>query len=175
MLMDHCLIYGAGGHARVIADLLKACGIKPVAFIDDSLSLNEVDGIPVKRYDPGADPRAGIVIGIGNNAVREKIAASLSHQPAVLIHPRAVVAAGVLPGAGTVILANAVVQTGATIGKHVIINAGVCVDHDAVIEDYAHLYPNVYIGGGARVKAGVTVEAGTCIARNTVVEAGPGL
>jgi sugar O-acyltransferase (sialic acid O-acetyltransferase NeuD family) len=173
--MDHYLIYGAGGHARVIADLLKACDLKPVAFIDDNPSMHEVDGVPVKEYNPQDDVEAGIVIGIGNNTVRKKIAASLSHQPAVLIHPRAVVAADVIPGAGTVILANAVVQTGASIGKHVIINAGVCVDHDAVIEDYVHLYPNVYIGGGARIKAGVTINAGTCIPRNTVVEAGPGL
>ncbi len=166
--MNHYLIYGAGGHARVIADLLQAGGSMPLAFIDDNATGGTLDGIPVSAYDMAAYPGAMIVIGIGNNEIRRRIAASLHHEPAVLIHPTAVVAAGVQPGAGTVILANAVVQTGARIGKHVIINAGVCVDHDAVIEDFVHLYPMVYIGGGARVTEGLTLEPGTHIPRNTV-------
>lgn len=169
--MDNYLIYGAGGHARVIADLLRAQGILPLAFIADNPSSESLNGIAVETYNPAKYPVAGIVIGIGNNALRRKIAESVSHTPCVLIHPKASVAADVQPGAGTVILANAVVQTGAVIGKHVIINAGVCVDHDAVIEDYVHLYPNVYVGGAARIKAGATVDPGNSIPRNTIVEA----
>lgn len=172
--MDNYLIYGAGGHARVIADLLKAKGLQPLAFIDDKPSAAILDGINIKAYDAAADTAALMVIGVGNNAVRRRIAAAVSHSFAVLVHPAAVVAAGVQPGEGTVILANAVVQTGAVIGRHVIINAGVCVDHDAVIEDYVHLYPNVYIGGAARIKAGVTIEPGVCVPRNTTIEAGSG-
>lgn len=173
--MDNYLIYGAGGHARVIADLLRSRNIKPLAFIDDNLVVGHLDGIIVKAYDPEAHSAAGIIIGIGNNSTRRKIAESISHEPAVLIHPKAAVAAGVVPGAGTVILANAVVQIGATIGKHCIINAGACIDHDAVIEDYVHLYPNVYVGAAAHIKAGVTIDPGTIIPRNTVVEAATGL
>lgn len=169
--MDNYLIYGAGGHARVIADLLRTQGIQPLAFIDDNPSVDHLEGIAVESYNPDEHTAAAIIIGIGNNALRRKIAESVSHAPGVLIHPKATVAAGVEPGAGTVILAHAVVQTGAIIGKHVIINAGVCVDHDAVIEDYVHLYPNVYIGGAARIKAGATVDPGTNIPRNTTVEA----
>lgn len=168
--MNNCLIYGAGGHARVIADLLRAQGSKPLAFIDDNATAATLDGIPVQGYDTTAFPGATIVIGIGNNEIRRRIASALQHEPSVLIHPTAVVAADVQPGAGTIILANAVVQTGARIGKHVIINAGVCVDHDAVIEDYVHLYPQVYIGGAAHVKAGLTLAPGTRIARNTLVD-----
>ncbi len=165
------LIYGAGGHARVIADAIQLNGDKIVAFIDDNPAATVVNGIKVKSYDPESDKDAVLVIGIGSNSTREKIGASVRHNTATVIHPGAVIAGNVQIGEGTVVLANAVIQTGAILGKHVIVNANVCIDHDAVIEDYCHIYPNSYIGGGAVIKAGVTIEAGSVVVRNTIVEA----
>jgi sugar O-acyltransferase (sialic acid O-acetyltransferase NeuD family) len=165
------LIYGAGGHARVVADAIQSGGDEVAAFIDDHPAAETIGNINVRTYEPESDIEALILIGIGNNAAREKIAASVVHQAGIVIHPRATIAGGVQIGSGTVILANAVVQTGAVIGKHVIVNANVCIDHDAVIEDYAHIYPNSYIGGGAMIKAGVTVGAGTIVSREMIVEA----
>jgi acetyltransferase EpsM len=163
------LIYGAGGHARVLADLISTINGKVVAFIDDHSSLSQLNNIPVKRYD-ASHPEAQIVIGVGNNKIRKKIAGSLFHKVATIIHPSTVIASDVEIGEGSVILANAVVQTGARIGKHVIINANACVDHDAVIEDFAHICPNAYIGGAAVIGAGTTITAGKVIPRMTKID-----
>lgn len=164
------LIYGAGGHARVIADAIQLNGGKVVAFIDDNPIATVIDNIKVKNYDRESDKEAALVIGIGDNNIRRKIGASVGHSPAIIIHPGAVVAKDVTIGEGTVVLANAVIQTGAVVGKHVIVNANVCIDHDAVIEDYCHIYPNSYIGGGAVIRSGITIQAGSTVARNTVIE-----
>lgn len=163
------LIYGAGGHARVLADLIWNLNGTITAFIDDHSSSTLLNNIPVKRYD-AAYPDARIVIGVGNNKIRKKIAGALLHKAAVIIHPSAIVASGVEIGEGTVILANAVIQTGARIGKHVIINANVCIDHDAVVEDFVHICPNVYIGGAAVIGAGTTITAGKTIKRMTKID-----
>lgn len=163
------LIYGAGGHARVLADLILNINGKVMAFIDDRSSLPELNNIPVKRYDHSY-PEAQIVIGIGNNKTRKKIAESLLHKAAVIIHSSAIIASDVEIGEGTVILANAVVQTGARIGKHVIINANTCIDHDSEIGDYAHICPNVYIGGATVIGAGTTITAGKVISRLTKID-----
>jgi sugar O-acyltransferase (sialic acid O-acetyltransferase NeuD family) len=163
------LIYGAGGHARVLADLILNLNGKITAFIDDHSSSTLLNNIPVKGYD-AAHLNAQIVIGIGNNKIREKIAAALLHKTAVIIHPSAIVASDAEIGEGTVILANAVIQTGARIGKHVIINANACVDHDAIVEDFVHISPNVYIGGAAVIGAGTTITAGKIIPRMTKID-----
>lgn len=156
--MDY-VIYGAGGHANVLADIVRMNGDGMLGFFDDKTG----------GYNAATAPSAKLIIGIGNNAVREMIAGKVNHEFGVLIHARATVAAGVPVGAGTVILANAVVQVNAKIGQHVIINAGVVVDHDAIIEDYVHIAPQAYIGGGAIVKKGALIGAGAVVMRNVVV------
>jgi sugar O-acyltransferase (sialic acid O-acetyltransferase NeuD family) len=163
------LIYGAGGHARVLADLISKINGKIIAFIDDQPSSSLLHHIPVKKYD-SLHLEAQIVIGVGNNKIREKIARILLHKAAVIIHPSAIVASDVAIGEGTVILANAVIQTGAKIGKHVIINANACIDHDAVIGDFVHIYPNAYIGGAAFIGAGSTITAGKVISRMAKID-----
>lgn len=169
--MRSYLIYGAGGHARVVADAIRVGGGEVAAFIDDHAALETLDQAPVLDHLPTALAALPLIIGIGNNRVRRDLADKLTALPAAIVHPAAVIASDVVLGEGTVVLANAVIQTGTRIGRHVIVNANVCVDHDAVIEDYVHLYPGCYIGGGSIVKAGVTLGPGTVIPRNTLVEA----
>ncbi len=164
------VIYGAGGHASVLADLVSLQGGKVEAFFDDQAK--EVANGLTKPYAGNVHVASELIIGIGNNIIREKVAGKVNHKFGILIHPSAYVAKDAEIGEGTVILANAVVQAKAKIGKHVIINAGVCIDHDAVVNDFVLIYPNAYVGGGAIIEKGVLVNAGAVILRNAVVKAG---
>lgn len=168
--MSSYLIYGAGGHARVVADAVVSAGGAVAAFIDDHAAAATIEQVPVIAHVSPAHSGLPLVIGIGNNSIRKQIAERWSHTFGTIVHPTAVIAAGVTIGEGTVVLANTVIQAGAVIGRHVIINAHVCIDHDAVIGDYAHIYPLSYIGGGSSVAEGITVNPGTFILRNTVVD-----
>ncbi len=164
------VIYGAGGHASVVADLVNLQGSKVEAFFDDQPQ--EASNGLIKPYAANIHPDSELIISIGNNSIREKVAGKVSHKFGTLIHPSAYVAKDAQLGEGTVVLANAVVQSKAKIGKHVIINAGVCIDHNAIIDDFVLIYPNTYVGGGAILEKGVLVNAGAVILRNAVVKAG---
>lgn len=125
----------------------------------------------IKTFRPDAN-----VIAIGNNATRKRVA--LEHEgmrPVHIwdraIHPSAIIAPDVPIGAGTVIMAGAIVQTGARIGKHCIINTGATVDHDCVLEDYVHVAPGAHLCGNVHVGEGTLVGVGVGIAPNTTISA----
>lgn len=178
MTNSNYLIYGAGGHAKVLKDLLEKLNLNVEVFFDDSNKINEVKGIKVSPYDASILPENPLVLGIGNPKVRKLLSDKVNHSFSILIHPSAVIASDAIIGAGTVVLAGAVIQSGAKIGKHAIINSNVTIDHDAVLEDFVTTYPGVYVGAEAVVKEGVVVNPNSTIMRFSEIpayyEIGPG-
>lgn len=153
------IIYGAGGHAHVVADAATKSGWEIIAFADDNTPGGQfINGIKVCRYEELRDEQAFIVIAMGNNSIRASVAKKVNHPTVNIIHPTAVISAGVTLGTGNVILANAVIQANTAIGDHCIINALVCVDHDVKIGSYVHIYPNSYVAAGAEIAAGLTLK-----------------
>lgn len=163
--MSQNIIYGAGGHARVIADALKKSGKELIAYFDDADAISSINRIPVMNYANTISPDAKLIIGVGNNKIRKQISAYVNHKFGIVIHPGATIAADAIIGEGSVVLAGAVIQSGVTIGKHVIVNANVTIDHDAIVSDFSSIYPNSYIGAKAYIGAGATIEAGAVIKR----------
>jgi len=163
--MANWLIYGAGGHARVLADGLGLQGQSLLAYFDDQCDMPSIIDVPLIPYNKNFSTEAKVLIGIGNNEIRKNISEKIAHQFGTFIHPKAIIAQDVIIGEGTVVLAGAVIQTGAVIGKHVIVNANVTIDHDANIGDFCSIYPNTYIGGEAKIGNGVNITAGSIINR----------
>lgn len=163
--MTDWIIYGGGGHARVIADAIKLTGDNVIAYFDDNPSLSSINDVPVFSYNENIAPHAKIIIAIGNNQLRRDVANNITHKFGTVIHPKAIIADDVMIGEGSVILAGAVIQSGTVMGKNVVINANATVDHDAHVGDFCSIYPNAYIGGAAQIGAGVTVNACTAIGR----------
>lgn len=151
------VVYGAGGHGRVVADAAAAGGAEIVGFLDDHLAL----GTPVLGWRVlgtldwiGHNRDVAVAHGIGVNSIRQQATWSLDTKGitfATVIHPSAVVSTYAEIAAGSAVMALAVVNSGARIGAGVIINTGAIVEHDAVVSDFAHVAPNGTIGGGARV------------------------
>ncbi|SFC39059.1 acetyltransferase EpsM [Parapedobacter composti] len=164
---EHFLIYGAGGHARVLLDgIRKQFGPGVVhAFFNDGDQPKEIDGIPVLAYVSERFPDIPLLLGIGKPDVRERLAERVSHRFGTFIHPLASVASDAIIGEGAVVLAGAVVQSGAKVGRHVIINANATVDHDATVEDFVTTYPGVYVGFDAVVGHGAIVNPNVVIMR----------
>lgn len=166
------LIYGAGGHAKVLRDLLGKKNLKVEVFFDDSNKrLDDVKGVKVLPYDVSFSPDSPIVLGIGSSRIRKLLSTKVEHSFSTLLHPTAVIASDVEIEEGTVVLAGAVIQSGAKIGKHVIINSNVTIDHDAVIGDFVTTYPNVYIGAEAVISEGVVINPNSVIMRFSEVPA----
>jgi sugar O-acyltransferase (sialic acid O-acetyltransferase NeuD family) len=122
------------------------------------------------------------VIGIGDGPVRRRIdewATAVGRSAATLIHPTAVLGKHRISiGAGTVICANVMVTTNVQIGRHVHLNLGVTVGHDAILGDYTTVNPRVSISGAVVIEddvnlgTGVAVNPGRRIGARTVVGAG---
>jgi len=167
--MNDWVVYGGGGHARVIGDAIKLNKCRLITYFDDNKDLSSINSIPVLPYHENVKQQAKMIIGIGDNEVRRNIAKYIVHEFGTIVHPKATVASDVIIGEGTVVLAGAVIQSGAIIGKHVIVNANVTIDHDAVIEDFCCIYPNSYIEGGARIGAGVSIDACSSVERLTEI------
>lgn len=179
--MKEVVIIGASGHGKVIADIIIKSGDKVIGFIDDNTSLpDEIIGIPFL----GSTSEIGkyidnlFVIGIGNNAIRKRIAEQYNVQWYTAIHPSANIAMDTEIGVGTVIMANAVINTSAQIGKHCIINTGAIIEHDCCIEDYVHISPNatlcgtVNVGEMSHIGASATIKNNLTVCSDVVVGAG---
>lgn len=162
-------IIGCGGHGRVVADIARAMGEHPVSFLDDKpvnapAALSVVG--PTLELLPALTGSHRFVVAIGDGAIRRRLAEAVfaaGGELAVLVHPSAVVAHDVSLGEGTVVMAGAVINTGARIGRFAIINTGATIDHDNIIED------NVQIAPGANLAGAVTCRENVFIATGAVV------
>ena len=68
-------LYGAGGHAKVIMDILKENSTELTGIIDDNPHIQEWMEYHVLSYDPKR--MFPILISIGNNSIRKNIAEQL--------------------------------------------------------------------------------------------------
>lgn len=155
-------LYGASGHAKVIIDILNACGIIIDEIYDDNHNeIVSLHGISVcQPYKTNEE----IIISIGNNAIRKKISESdIANKFGLAVHPSAIVSPYAQIGEGTVVMQGAIIQAGAKIGKHCIINTGAKIDHDCIIGDYVHISPNATLCGNVSVGAGTQIGVGSSI------------
>lgn len=55
---------------------------------------------------------------------------------------------------------GSVVNAGARVGDHVILNTCSSVDHDCIVEDFVHVSPGAHLAGNVTVKEGCHVGTG---------------
>lgn len=173
--MKKIYLYGASGHAKVIADIVEAMGGRVAGLIDDNESVQELLGIPVVHAFTEQSP---LILSIGNNRIRKELAEKLRTEFAVAVHPSAVVSSSARIGEGTVVMAGAIVNACAKTGRHCIVNTGASIDHECCLGDYVHVSPhatlcgNVTVGEGTWIGAGATVIQGVKIGRWSMIGAG---
>ena len=170
--MNRLIIIGAGGHGKVIADAALKNGYTNICCVDDNAT-GDVMGFPIIGTTADVeclnDGNTDFVIGIGNNAIRKTIAEIHNVNWVSIVHPSAQIGFDAEIGKGTVVMANAVVNVCAKIGEHCIINTGAIVEHDNVIENYAHISPNVALGGTVRIGSLTHVGIGATVKNNTEI------
>lgn len=175
------IIIGAGGHGKVVADNALKNGYTDIAFVDDRITGMCV-GFPVLGTTAILgdldDGYTDFVIAVGSNTARRAIALRYRLPYVSLIHPSAQIGSCVTVGAGTVVMANGVVNACTRIGQHCIINTGAIVEHDNVVEDFVHLASRATLGGTVRVGEmtlvgiGATVKNNVSIGESCVIGAG---
>ncbi|MCW3464672.1 acetyltransferase [Chitinophaga nivalis] len=172
-------LYGASGHAKVIIEILVSQGITVKGLFDDDTSKQRLWQYPVTvlpaDFNSGTDE---VIIAIGSNAIRKKLAEKAAARFGLAVHTRATVSPTATLDGGTVVMAGATINADAVIGRHCIINTNASVDHDCVLGDYVHISPHatlcgdVKIGEGTQIGAGAVVIPGITIGRWAVIGAG---
>lgn len=183
------VIIGAGGHGRVVLEILRQQAAGSIAgFIDADAGRagSIVDGVPVlggvnqlpKLKKQGVD---GSIVAIGDNRVRAsylEVVRQAGLELVNAIHPTAVISPSATLGRGVTVAAGAIIGTDARIEDGVIINTGAVVDHECRIGLAAHICPGTLLAGRVEVEAGAFVGLGAkilpCIrlGRDAVVGAG---
>jgi len=166
---------GAGGHAKVIIDILEANNVCIDGIFDINESYKSLFDYPVFHSN---DLKGPLIISIGNNKIRKRIAMSTNVEFGQAIHPSAIISIRTHIGDGSVVMHGAIIQPCSTVGKHCIINTGASVDHECIIEDFVHISPhstlcgNVKVGEGSWIGAGATIIPGVTIGKWCVIGAG---
>lgn len=172
-MSESVVIIGASGHGKVIADIIIKSGDRVVGFLDDGIEKGSlVAGIEVLGATDDYAKWAGcsFVIAIGDPYVREKIADKLPVKWYTAIHPTAVISSlDVKIGEGTVVMANAVINSSAKIGKHCIINTAAVIEHDNVLGDFVHISPNAALAGTVQVGKSTHIGVGACVKQVTSI------
>lgn len=174
-------IFGAGGHGRVIAELLQSNNCKVEAFLDDNPKFNLINSIPIISSNILVNSKMNlhIIIAIGDNLIRKDISKKLYHNSFYsCFHKNANISPSSKIDIGTVIMQNAIINSNVEIGKHVIINTATIIEHDCIINDFAHICPNaillgnVSVGEGTQIGAGVIILPGVTIGKWCIIGAG---
>lgn len=189
--MEHLLIVGSSGHAKVIIDIAEKQGKYAISgLLDASREIGEKTmGYKVigrdtdiatiyEQYSP-----CSIFIAIGDNWIRQKVSMEIKRSVpnvkfASLVHPSAQIGKNVSIGDGVVIMAGAVVNSDSTVEDFTIINTKASLDHDGTLSAFASLGPgvtaggNVFVGQFSAVSIGATIKHGIRIGEHVVIGAG---
>ena len=177
------VLLGAGGHAKVVLDILKDNGLQILGVCDPDLhskALANWRGVPVlgddsfvKRIDPN---EIFLANGIGvtkSNKIREKVYADfikLGFVFPALIHSSAWVSPWVTFEDGVQIMAGAVIQADVTIGRNSIVNTGAKVDHDSNVGANTHIAPGVTICGNVLIGDLSFIGSNSCVLEGAVID-----
>lgn len=168
--MKQLVIIGASGHGKVVADIARKIGYDEIYFLDDNENRMECGGYAVagksSRY---VDFDCDVIVAIGNPKDRERIQKDVElagKSVPALVHPNASIAEDVEIGKGTVVVAGAVINSGARIGRGCIINTGASVDHDCEVADFVHVSVGAHVAGTVRIGERTWIGAGATVSNN---------
>ncbi len=170
---------GAGGHAKILIELLAQAGKHDLVGFTDARRERwgtEFMGYPILGGDEmlaelHAKEVQAAFIGVGavdgaGTRLRAKLfrqAIDLGFQMPTLIHPKGVVSPSATIGEGSVVMAGAVVSADVRVGDNVTIYSGTLIEHDSVIDDHVHMSPGVHLAGGVHIGEGAFIGIGASV------------
>jgi len=190
------IVLCAGGHARVVIDILTRGGRAVMGLTDANPALHgtRLGGVSIIGDDGAVlerDPRSVILVNALGNGTMKVGDSGLGPRRALftrfkdkgfsfaqVISPNAMIAGEVVLGEGCHVLTGAIIHPGSEIGDNTIINTGAQIDHDNRIGPHCHIAPGavlcgaVSVGAGSHIGAGAVIVQGVTVGENAIVGAG---
>lgn len=191
-MKSEVIVIGAGGHAKVCIELLRAMGEKVAFCVGASDSPERCLDVPVLKGDENlARLRSKgyyrLFVAIGSNGLRDRLSAAateLGYQLVNAISLHAVISPTAKLGAGVAVMAGVVINAEAVIEDLAIINTGATIDHDCRIGKAVHIAPQCALAGkvtvgnytllgvGCKVIGGIEIGEGVTVGAGGVVISG---
>jgi len=170
------IVFGAGGHARVVGAILHGQGEVIKGYLDESYIASEAEvikqatliGLPADLQNYSCEEYE-VYAAIGDNHKRRvaiELILSKGYSMPSLIHPTAIVESNCRIGQASVICMGVLIATDTLVGEGVILNTGCSVDHEAIIGDYCHIAPGAILAGRVKVGREVFIGMGARVAQN---------
>jgi len=168
------LLAGAGGHAKVVADLLEQTGLwdfvgavdrspRGRAALDSGLKILGGDEALAGLLASGVRCAAiaiGSIRDTGPRAAMRRRLERLGFALPALVHPSAVVSKKAVLGPGAQVMAGVVINAGAVIGAGAVVNTGAIIEHDCLLGADSFVGPGAVLGGGVEIGAGAFIGLG---------------
>jgi sugar O-acyltransferase (sialic acid O-acetyltransferase NeuD family) len=173
------VLLAGGGHASVIADILlrQHYHIEAVVDVCDTLNRRVFQGLSLindeqfyARYAPDSITIAngfGFVPGMTIRKETSEKLLEMGYSFETIISHDAVVSEYATIGSGVQILPGAIIQAGVTIGNNSIINTRAVIEHDTHIGRDSHIAPGAVICGGVTCGEEVFIGANATLVQNT--------
>ena len=165
-------LYGAGGHAKVVRDILESQGLTVSGICDDNATVDHWMEYDVKH---DIDMKEELIVCVGKAEYRKAIVERLTakgHRFGMAVHASAVVSRFAEIGEGSVVMAGAIINSGSQIGRHCIVNTGTVIEHECRIEDYVHIAPHATLCGGLTIGESSWIGAGTVVVQGVKIGKG---
>ena len=176
------LVFGAGGHAKMMIDIINNSDEYNLVGLVDAgeiiskapIDFDSLNNIPIigsckelnKIKDLGVEYAINAVGFIESPKERNDAYNYLIDKGFTMpniIHRSATLEKSVKMGCGNHILASATIGSSATIGNNCIVNSGSVVSHDVILEDNVHVTPGALIAGYVKVGSNTIIGMGSTI------------
>lgn len=171
--MKKVIIFGSGGHAKVVADIIRSEGEYEISGF---VSTEVAQGLqPMYTESQLVDLKISCgIVAVGDNWARSKVVEKVlkmipQFEFIKAIHPKSVVSPLAQLGVGTVVMPGVVVGPEAKVGQHCILNTNSSLDHDSQMGDYASLAPGANCGGQVKIGSFSAIGLNAGIIHNVTV------
>jgi UDP-perosamine 4-acetyltransferase len=175
------VIIGAGGHAKVVMEIIRSGTDGVISGLTDRdprsrwLMGAEVLGDDSILPSLFADGVRHAFVALGDNRARmvaARKALALGFDLVNAVSPHAMISPSVRMGRGVAIMAGAMINADTVVEDLVIVNTGAVVDHDASLGEGCHVGSGAVLAGSVRIGAGALLGAGSTVVPGRSVGAG---
>lgn len=158
------LIIGAGSHGHGVKETAERLGVfQSIKFLDDSITGEDIIG-KCSDYIKFYDEFPVAFVAFGNNELRRTWTKKLREARFMLprlIHPNTMVSNNVEIGEGSIIMAQATVNSGAFIGESCIIAPNSMIGFDCNVGSFSHIDCGGIVMKGVQVPEMSVIESGS--------------